>query len=263
MRYGSMNFPVKPVVAEIQAVASLGMDYVELAMDPPCGHFSQIKAQQKKIAAALQQHGLGLVCHLPTFVYTAHLTDSIREASVVEVLAALETAAELGAEKAVVHPGYIDGLAVYVLDDALARARDSLDRFVRRAGELGLCLCIENMFPRLGPYVEPDDFEPIFKDFPELKFVLDTGHAHIGDTTGRRITDFIERFGHRLCHLHVSDNLGLSDDHLPVGRGTVPFNAVARAMASSGYNGSITLEIFDDDRNAVVESRRALEVLFD
>jgi sugar phosphate isomerase/epimerase len=257
-----MNFPVKPVVTEIERAASMGMDYLELAMDPPRAHFSRLAARKKRIGAALRRNGLGLVCHLPTFVYTAHLAEGIRNASVREVIASLETAADLGAEKAVIHPGYIDGLAIHVVDEAMAYAMESLDQFIRRAGELGIALCLENLFSRLGPYVEPDDFAAVFETFPQLLLTLDTGHAHMGDARGTRIEAFIHGFGRRLAHVHVSDNLGHSDDHLPVGGGTVPFESVVRALASAGYDETITLEIFCEDSRAVIESRRALERLF-
>ena len=35
MRYGAMNFPVRPVLQELKEIANLGFDYVELVMDPP------------------------------------------------------------------------------------------------------------------------------------------------------------------------------------------------------------------------------------
>ena len=34
MLYGGMNFPIKPVLEEVEAMAKLGFDYLELAMDP-------------------------------------------------------------------------------------------------------------------------------------------------------------------------------------------------------------------------------------
>jgi sugar phosphate isomerase/epimerase len=262
MRYGVMNFPIKPVVEEINAAAALGMDFMELAMDPPCAHFSQLLEHKASIMAALSGHGLGLVCHMPTFVYAAHLTDSIRQASIGEIIASLEAAAELGAEKAVLHPGYIDGLAVSVMEDALGLAMDSLARFSDRAAALGLTLCIENLFPRLGPYTDPDDFEILLDAFPGLKFVLDTGHAHIGDDTGHRVVDFATRFRDRLAHVHVSDNRGQTDEHLPVGQGTVPFQAVIRTLAAIGYDDTITLEIFGVGAEEIKTSRHRLEQWF-
>jgi hypothetical protein len=38
MRFGAMNFPVVPVLDEIETFARLGFDYLELAMDPPMAH---------------------------------------------------------------------------------------------------------------------------------------------------------------------------------------------------------------------------------
>lgn len=258
MQFGAMNFPIKPVLDEIAVIAADGMDYVELAMDPPQSHYSQLHAQRQAVIQALKQHGLGLVCHLPTFVSTADLTESIRKASLQEVLRSLETAAELAAPKVVLHPSPIRGLAIHVLEQTLGHAMDSLDRISRRAGQLGITICIENMFPFYGPFVEPDDFIPIFSAFPHLQFVFDTGHAHMGDPGKHRGIRFIEQYGDRLGHVHVSDNLGQQDDHLPIGGGTIDFKAVARALSRAGYDGTITLEVFSENRSDLIKSRDRL-----
>ena len=34
MKYGAMNFPIKPFLKEIEEIGELGFDYVELTMDP-------------------------------------------------------------------------------------------------------------------------------------------------------------------------------------------------------------------------------------
>lgn len=259
MRFGMMNFPVAPVLEEIAAIGRLNMDFVELAMDAPQAHYDLLQQRKKEILKALEHFGLGLICHLPTFVYTAHLTDAIRHASLIEVIASIETAADLGAEKVVVHPGYIDGLAIHVMDHAMDLAFESLERIYLRAASLGVILCIENMFPKLGPYVEPEDFTPIFQAFPSMKLVLDTGHANIQDKTGRRVVDFIIQHGDRLEHLHVSDNSGHFDEHRPVGHGNIRFRSVARALRQIGYDKTITLEIFEADQSELVKSRIKLE----
>ena len=259
MRFGTMNFPVRPVLEEIDAFGAMQMDYLELAMDSPMAHYSLIREQKAAIRKALGIWKMGLVCHLPTFVYLAHLTESIRQASLQEVIGALETASDLGGEKVVVHPGYIDGLAVHVLDDALNLVMAALEKIWLRSSQLGLMLCIENMFPGVGPFVEPENFEPIFTSFPDMKLVLDTGHANIGDRGGHRLLDFIHRFGTRLGHLHVSNNNGRCDEPLPVGHGTIGFKAMVRALKRIGYDDTLTLEIFSPNRADLVTSRRKLE----
>jgi Tat protein secretion system quality control protein TatD with DNase activity len=49
MLYGAMNFPVKPVFDELEAISELGFDYLELAMDPPQAHYSIIRQQKKRL----------------------------------------------------------------------------------------------------------------------------------------------------------------------------------------------------------------------
>jgi sugar phosphate isomerase/epimerase len=261
MRYGAMNFPVKPTLQEIQRIASLGFDFLELTLDAPLAHFSVIREQRDAILDLLSNRGLGLVCHLPTFVYTADLTQSIRQASLQEMLGSLETAAELQAEKVVLHPGHIGGLGVFVMELARGYAMHSLERIYSRSMELSVTLCLENMFPRYLSFVEPEDFRTVFDTFPELKLTLDTGHANIDDTGKDRCLRFIELFGPRLGHIHMSDNGGKKDDHQPVGQGTVPFARIIQALKRLCYDGTVTLEIFTDDSRELVSSRERIEKL--
>ena len=57
MIYGAMNFPVMPVVEEIQTFAELGFDYLELAMDPPEAHYSIVSENRSAITKTLENHG--------------------------------------------------------------------------------------------------------------------------------------------------------------------------------------------------------------
>lgn len=262
MQYGAMNFPIKPVGQELEDIAALGFDYLELTMDPPQAHYTIIRQQMSSILSALESHAMNVICHLPTFVSTADLTDSIREASLQEMYNSLEVAAKLGALKVVLHPGHIGGLGVYVKETALAYANESLAAIITRAQDLGLCVCLENMFPKCRAFFEPDDFAEILQRFPKLKITLDTGHANIGSQSGQRIFGFIEQFGHRIGHLHVSDNFGQRDDHMPVGAGKIDFLKIVKALKKCGYDDTATLEIFSEDRRELQASRDRLDRLF-
>ncbi|HSO18676.1 MAG TPA: TIM barrel protein, partial [Desulfosarcina sp.] len=178
MQFGAMNFPVTPVLEEIETFAGLGFDYLELAMDPPLAHFSILESIREKIVDALSAASMGLVCHLPTFLSTADLTESIRRASVGEMHRSLKTAAVLGAEKVVLHPSMAVGMGGFVLETVKRHVMDFLAGMVASADALGLTLCLENMFPRNRIGVEADDFEALFEAFPALKMTLDTGHAN-------------------------------------------------------------------------------------
>jgi len=262
MQYGAMNFPIKAVGDELKEFAALGFDYLELTMDPPRAHYATIRQQMNSILKALDSHTMKVVCHLPTFVSIGDLTDSIRAASLQEMFHSLEVAVELGSRKVVLHPGHIGGLGVYVKDFALGRINESLASIILRAQELGLCVCLENMFPRSRAYVEPADFVEIMQQFPDLKLTLDTGHASLGNTGGRRILEFIERFGQRIGHLHISDNFGERDDHMPLGAGLIDFAKIVQALKNCGYDDTATLEIFSEDRRELVYSREYLIKMF-
>lgn len=259
MLFGAMNFPVTPVLDEIETFARLGFDYLELTMDPPMAHHKVIAEQQTAIAESLKRHNLGLVCHLPTFLSTADLADKIRQASLEEMLQSLEVAARLGAKKVVLHPSMVFGMGGFVLDSVKEHALSFVSAMASAAQRLEITICLENMMPRNMLGVEPQYFDEIFSEFPSLALTLDTGHANMGDPDGHRLKQLVTRFGDRLGHIHVSDNLGVYDDHLPVGSGTVNFTALIRALKKSGYDETVTLEIFVDNRQMLVDSRERIK----
>jgi sugar phosphate isomerase/epimerase len=262
MIYGAMNFPIRPILEELEAISRLGFDYLELAMDPPQAHYGMIRQQREELLRALDRCNMGLVCHLPTFVSTADLADGLREASLNEVLESLEVAAGFRPLKVVLHPSIIIGLSVFVMDQARRYALKSLEAIVDKADHLGLCLCIENMFPRSHSLVDPEHFDEVFERFPKLKLTLDTGHAHIDNKGTQKALDFIERFPDRIDHIHANDNLGKDDDHLPIGTGTIDFPEIVKALTAIGYDQTITLEVFSRDRDYLRISRDKLAAMF-
>lgn len=263
MLYGAMNFPVSPLFTEIETFAQMGFDYLELAMDPPMTHYSTLSKNMDVIKQSLKNNGFGLLCHLPTFVLTADLTENIRHSSVDEMLSSLEVAAELGAQKVVLHPSIVFGMGSFVMDTVKDYFFEFLEEMVAAANGLKLTICIENMMPRNLLGVEPADFEEIFKMYPTLQMTLDTGHANINAPAGSRLLELVERFGNRLGHIHISDNLGKRDDHLAVGQGTVDFSTLISRLVELGYDDTITLEIFDRDRRMLTSSRDKIKGLFD
>jgi sugar phosphate isomerase/epimerase len=262
MRFGAMNFPVTPVWEEIDTFARLGFDYLELAMDPPMAHHHIITSNRTRIVQALKDAGLGLVCHLPTFVSTADLTASIRRASIEEMHSSLTVAAELGAEKVVMHPSMAGGMGGFVLETVCAYALDFYAMMSDAARRLGIVICIENMFPHYRLGVEPDDLQSIFTAFPDFRLTLDSGHANIGDRRGKRLKGLVQRFGERIAHLHMSDNHGKVDDHLALGQGRINFRDLVRRLDALSYDGTVTLEVFAADRQLLVRSRQWIEAMF-
>jgi sugar phosphate isomerase/epimerase len=210
----------------------------------------------------LKQFELGLVCHLPTFLSTADLTDRLRQASIEEVLVSLEIAADMQPLKVVLHPSYMMGLGVFVPELTKAHALNSLEIIVEKAHGLGLCLCLENMFPRTQWLTYPEEFVDILAKFPTLNLLLDIGHAHIGDAGGKKCLRFIEMFPGRIGHLHVSDNFCKEDQHLPIGAGIIDFSKAVKALKGIEYDDTVTLEVFSRDRDYLKMSKKKMEEMF-
>jgi sugar phosphate isomerase/epimerase len=255
MRYGAMNFPIVPILDEIETFAGLGFDYLELTMDHPEAHYSTVSANQAAITKALQRHDMGIVCHLPTFVSPADLTDSIRRASVTEMKRSLSVATDMGARKVVLHPPMIGGMGAYVPERAMGYAYDFLAEILSQSETLGVTICLENMMPRNNFGVEPSELETIFNTFPSLKFTLDTGHANLNDNGQNRLQELVRRFVDRVGHVHLSDNRGVYDDHFRLGTGNIDFSNLANALVEAGYDDTVTFEVFDRNRQMLVESR--------
>lgn len=262
MLYGATSSPLRPIMDEVKAIAELKFDYLELAMDPPHGDANSIKKQKRELLQSLKQYDLGLVCHLPTFLSTADLTDRLRRASIDEVIASLEIAAEMQPLKVVLHPSYMIGLGLFVPDLAKAHALESLEIIVEKARALGLCLCLENMFPKTQWLTNPEEFVEILAKFPTVDLLLDVGHAHIEDAAGKKCLRFITMFPERIGHLHVSDNFGKEDQHLPIGAGIIDFSPVVKALQENGYNDTVTIEVFSRDKDYLKISRKKIEEMF-
>ena len=76
-------------------------------------------------------------------------------------------------------------------------------------------------------------------DSPYAGICWDTGHAHIA---GQNQPESIRLMGKRLRALHVQDNDGVSDQHMPPHFGTIEWDPLMNALREIGYPGDFTFE---------------------
>ena len=74
----------------------------------------------------------------------------------------------------------------------------------------------------------------------------------------KRLFEFIQKIPDKIGHVHVSDNCGKKDDHLGVGQGNINFEKFITKLIRAGYNDTITLEIFSDNTNDLLNSRKKI-----
>jgi sugar phosphate isomerase/epimerase len=107
-------------------------------------------------------------------------------------------------------------------------------------------LCVENL-PLMGhagqqileiPYYAKD-LVYLTKGLENVGITLDTGHAN---TIGSPV-NFYDRVRDKVWNIHMHDNSGEKDDHLPLGEGNIDFKAFMKRLKETNYNGYLSVEL--------------------
>ena len=242
-----MNDPRAPLERELRRIAEGGFDFVDLTLEPP----GAWPADGAAFARLLAELDLDAVGHTAFYLPIASPLPELREAALGLYEQALDVFAEAGVRLANVHP---DPGPSLLAREAAARNAESVARLAEAAERRGLRLMVENL-GRLGTV---EELRPLLDAAPSAGFHLDVGHANLGLGAGEpnRTAALLEAFGDRLAHVHVSDNLGADDLHLPLGAGTIDWPAAVGALKGAGWDGTVTLEVFSDERAHLETSRR-------
>ncbi|NJN67583.1 MAG: sugar phosphate isomerase/epimerase [Chloroflexaceae bacterium] len=66
-----------------------------------------------------------------------------------------------------------------------------------------------------------------------------------------------------MVHVHLSDNRLRRDDHMPLGAGRIGWPRVIQLIQKTGYDDTITLEVFSTDPDYVLLSARKVREWWD
>jgi sugar phosphate isomerase/epimerase len=143
-------------------------------------------------------------------------------------------AAELGAAVVVVHPPF-------------RWQRDYASGFVEGIADLeartGIAFAVENMYPWRASRREMQVYAPHWDPtgFGYAHTTLDVSHAA---TAQADCLTLARALGSSLHHLHLTDGSGSAkDEHLIPGRGSQPVAELLAHLATSGFAGSIVVEV--------------------
>ena len=125
----------------------------------------------------------------------------------------------------------------FLRGDYLARHAELAASFYAEiAAQYGLHVFLENSMD-----LDPDPLAEIMQhaDRRYVNCCLDIGHANYSRAP---LEKWFETLGDRIGYLHLSDNHGLFDEHLPLGAGTVPWEKADGLYRSLNQNIPVTLE---------------------
>jgi len=255
MRFGGMNNPMIDIIEEIDVMAELGFDFLDLTLEPEETYSATVDVP--KIVKALAECNMGLVGHTAWYLPVASPFPELREVAIRELERCMRVFRDLGTDRMNVHP--FTRVPLHDEDWVIGQNIDALARLADFGREIGIKIMLENMphFSRVA------QIKPILEAVPDAGLLLDVGHANL-DTPYNYSEELLAHFGERLEHVHVSDNRGSHDDmHLPLGVGNINWLRVVRALKNVGYDGTITIEVFGDDDDYLVMSRDKLQYLWE
>lgn len=194
-----------------------------------------------EIRDLLNSYDFQYFVHAPSIdVNLASMNPILRRTSKKTVMQAVTLAADLGAELLVSHVGRLSrDYPKKLVGKATNNAIDCLKTISRASNDLGMVFTIENDY-------KASDF--VLAGYPEqtrllvenvgCKLTFDVGHAN---TVGK-IEDFTKLLDRFIVNVHLHDNNGRKDEHLPIGKGSVDFAAVFRKMKDWMARKPLTVE---------------------
>lgn len=230
----------RPLEDILEEIIKLNVKNIELA---DSGNHSLNPNRVERLQELRSSYELEFSVHAPYADTNLSADDDlIREWVLKRIRASIRFSSELEARNLVLHPGWTTATEPFMRGRSWGLNIRSLRWLQKYAGDYGVECLLENV-PNPTPYllVTVDDFR-LFDDemTPSLNYVLDIGHAHLQG----EVFEFIDSFGPKIKHVHVSDNDGIQDQHMPIGEGTVDWPLVFKALKKSGFDGWVVVESY-------------------
>jgi sugar phosphate isomerase/epimerase len=203
-----------------------------------------------KIEEVIASTHLGITVHAPYGdLNLATLNDPIWRESIKQICSCIESASEI-TDRVTIHPGYLSPLGKLMPEKVWNFQKEALRQIGKCAEEHSVLACLENMIGvkeflcRL-----PEELIGMTEGIEGIGMTFDFGHAN----TMGKVADFLAvvRKAH---HIHIHDNNGMSDEHLALGEGTIPWAKVGKKIAAE-YKGVIVIE-----GKSIDEAKKSLAV---
>jgi sugar phosphate isomerase/epimerase len=212
------------------------------------------KTEVRAIASALDAHKLQLVSlHAPTSRDTSAMRESGMPLSICEVervrrieamdelKRVIDVADDLPYSRLILHMGGSRETADPRKRDA---AFSTLEHLVLHAHHAGVTICVENTTSEMG---DPAYLRAFVDEtrLTGLRFNFDMGHAHLADgPEEERIEKSFVPLRELVASVHLHDNHGEKDEHLPPFDGTITWPAAIKVLKTApGSNLPLVLEL--------------------
>ena len=211
-------------------------------------HFEYtMKPEIRAMASALEAHRLQLVSlHAPTSRDLSAMRESGAPLSICEVervrrieamdelRRVIDVADDLPYARLILHMGGSRETADPRKRDA---AFSSLEHLVLHARHAGVTICVENTLSEMG---SPDYLRAFVEEtrLSGLRFNFDIGHAHLAEfPEEERLEKSFAPMQDLVSSVHLHDNHGEKDEHLPPYDGSIDWPGAIKVLKSASQDG--------------------------
>jgi sugar phosphate isomerase/epimerase len=253
-----MNHPAREVLDEIRWIGEMGLDFVDLTLEPPQAAAGRVNP--KAIRETLDKYRLKVVGHTAYYLPIGSPFEQLRRATVDELKRCMDVFAAIGTKWMNVHPDR--EAMIHNRQSVIESNLETLSELISASRQWGLGIMIENLPLHFNT---AEQLAQLLDPLPDLGLHLDIGHANLRITaeTENSTEEILNAYGSRLRHVHLHDNKGGSADlHLPLGAGNLDLSKHIACLKTVGYDGTITLEVFSSDPRYLAYSVETLRRLW-
>lgn len=187
------------------------------------------KGKALEIKNLLNSYDFKYFIHFPSIdINLASVNPLLRRVSKKTILKAMLFATELDVELLISHVGRLSrDYPQKLVKKAMKNVTNSLRKINQLANNLDIIFTIENDH-KSKDYVlagYPEQISLLIENVG-CKLTFDIGHAH---TVGK-IEDFTKLLDKFIVNVHLHDNNGGEDEHLPIGKGSIDFTSLFKTM---------------------------------
>lgn len=252
MDIGFATNPRKDIIDEIKWIGENNFDFVDLFLEPDKNVPENLN--EKKVNDTLDCYNLKRIGHTAWNLPFGSEHKYLRKAAVQIAINYLHVFAVLNTPKVTVHANWPPDL--FSDEEGIKYQIESLRDIIEYADKLGIKIIYEPLGTR---HCTKENIQKILYSQDKLGFHADIGHINL---FGRDPIDYLGFFKKKLEHIHMHDNDGNRDLHLPLGAGTINWNRLIPYLKTI-YNGTITLEIFSKEKKYVLISKKMLKRIWD
>ncbi|MFH1416367.1 MAG: sugar phosphate isomerase/epimerase [Elusimicrobiota bacterium] len=194
--------------------------------------------------------------HSPIYgINISSVNPGILKESIRQIKKAMTWAGRIHIEKFIVHTGRVPARRQYVMQKVRTIIRESMEDIKKEADKNRIDLIIENTgVDRLSYDYDIEEMIDIAREFG-TGICLDTGHANISGMGAVLAEEVIEKTE----ELHLHDNFGEKDEHLPVGDGNIDWSLYRPLMLKQDMITVHEVRLGNNTENEIIRSRKRAE----